>query len=389
MRHLATNFRRLLGLVAPALIIGLAGCSSNDIVEQPAPIPDISASVALDTVWSMRVGDGHDEQFLSLAPLNTGDMLYAVSADGELVAVAPDNGKVAWERELKRDILAGVGGDGRQLYVVTRNARLLALSRDEGKVMWEAALPNEVIAAPQSNGNVVVAQTTDGKVLAFDTSSGEKRWQFDGVVPVLTLRMTAPPLVGTEFTLVSFANGRLVALSSANGQPLWQYAVGEPQGRTELERLVDVTSRPLILETAALVVGYQGKLALVDLRNGQEIWSRKASSLHSPMVGDGKIYLSSANGEIVAYDGNSRREVWTRDDLAWRQPTQPVVLGEYLLVGDFEGYIHVLSTEDGSLQGQLEFDDEGLRVPMQVLGDSVLVYGNSGRLAVLELKQRD
>lgn len=366
------------------------GCSTREPFEEPAPVPEIEGTVELDRVWTMHVGDGHDDQFLYLTPLNTGDLLYAASADGEVYAVEAENGKVVWYKNLEEQVFAGVGGDREQLYLVTRDASLMALSREDGEVLWESALPNEILATPQSNGNIVVVQTTDGKVLAFDASSGEKRWQYDSVVPVLSMRAAAPPLVGSELVLAGFANGKLMALSADNGQPTWQYEVGQPQGRTELERLVDVTSQPLILENAALVVGYQGKLALVNLRNGDEIWSREASSLHSPMVGAGNIYVSSANGDIIAYRGSDRRELWTQDRLSWRQTTQPVVYDDYLLVGDFEGYIHMMSLEDGSLQGQLEFDSDGLRVPAQRLSNgNLLVFGNSGKMTVFELKESD
>jgi len=139
-----------------------------------------------------------------------------------------------------------------------------------------------------------------------------------------------------------------------------------------------------------MVVGYQGKLALVDIESGREIWSRAASSLHTPMIAEGNIYLSASNGDIVALKGNDRRELWRQDKLAWRQTTQPSVMGEYILVGDFEGYIHILSRDDGSLQGQLEFDDEGLRTPFRLLSeDRVLVFGNSGDMSVFTLEERE
>ncbi|MDL0433099.1 outer membrane protein assembly factor BamB [Marinobacter sp. TBZ242] len=377
----------LVGLLAGAL---LAGCSTTDTFEQPAPVPEISASVELEPVWTMGVGDGHDGKFLYLAPLNTGELLYAASAEGEIWAVNPENGKVEWYQDLDEDVSAGIGGDGGNLYLVTRDAQLKALSRQDGTELWEQPLPNEALASPQSNGRLVVVQTIDGKVIAFDANAGDKAWQYDSNVPVLSLRAAASPLVGADLVLASLANGKLMAISTETGQPVWQYEVGQPQGRTELERLVDVAGEPLILEGAAMVVGYQGKLALVELQSGQEIWSRKESSLQSPMIGGGNIFIARADGDIAAYRGSDRRELWVQDRLSWRQPTQPIVYGDYLLVGDFEGYIHMLSLEDGSLQGQLEFDDEGLRVPFQRLQNgNLLVYGNSGKMSVLKIRERD
>lgn len=372
-----------------ALVVVLAGCSTTDTFEQPAPVPEIVSTVELRELWDMDVGDGHDGSFLYLEPLYTGDRIFAASADGEVYALEPDDGGVVWQRDIGQEIMAGVGGDQALVYLVTRDARLLAISRDNGEEVWSAALPNEALSAPRSNNDMVVVQSIDGKVHAFNTGNGEKLWQYDSAVPALSLRAAASPLVGADLVLASLANGRLMALNGQTGQPVWQYQVGEPTGRTELERLVDVAGVPLILEGAAMVVGYQGKLALVDIETGREIWSRGASSLHSPMISNGNIFLAASNGDIVALQGQDRRELWRQDKLAWRQVTQPIVLDDYLLVGDFEGYIHILSQEDGTLVGQLEFDDDGLRVPFKLMSEGrLLVYGNSGEMSVFTLKKR-
>lgn len=377
----------LLGLIV-ALV--LTGCSATDTFEQPAPLPEIEPTAKFKRVWSMSVGDGHDGDFLYLAPLNTGEIIYAASADGELYAVEAETGKVVWERELDDRVFSGLGGDGQQLYLTTRDAALVALSRADGSELWRQSLPTEVLSAPQSNGSLVVAHTIDGKVLAHDAATGERRWQYDGTVPVLSMRGAAAPLVGGDVVIASFASGRLIALTADSGQPIWQYEVGQPQGRTELERLVDITGQPLVLESAIMAVGYQGKLALVDIRTGQEIWSRRASSLYPPMIGGGEIYLASANGDLVALRGSDRRELWTQDRLSWRQLTQPMVYNDYLVVGDFEGYLHALSREDGELVAQLEFDDEGIRVPAQRLANgNLLVFGNSGRMTVFQIQPQD
>ena len=380
------------GFLAAASIaaMALAGCSTTDTFEQPAPLPEIDERVDFDRVWSMSVGDGHDGEFLHMAPLYAGDTLYAASADGEVVAVQSENGELIWEQDLDERLFAGPGADARQLYLASRNAELIALSSEDGSEQWRASLPTEVVAAPQSNGSLVVAQTTDGRVIGFDAGNGDQLLQYDAQVPVLTMRTGAAPLVGGDVVIASFANGRVIALTAAAGQPVWQYEVGQPQGRTELERLVDIGGQPLVLDSAIMVAGYQGKLALVDIRSGQEIWSKPASSFYSPAIGNGNIYLASANGDIQALRGNDRRELWVQDQLSWRQVTRPAVSGDYLVVGDFEGYLHVLSAEDGSLQGQVKFDSEGIRVPVQVTRDgNLLVYGNGGKLSVLRLEQDD
>ena len=367
----------------------LVGCSSTENFEEPDPLPDVVSTVGLKEQWSLTVGEGYDGQYLHLEPTIVGGSLYAVSADGEMVAAGPATGDVRWRRELDESIMAGVGGDSRHLYVVTADAELLALDRDNGDKVWRLRMPNEVLAPPQSNGNLVLTQTIDGKVVAADALSGQRLWQYDAPAPALSIRATGAPVVGGELALVTLANGRMVALSTANGQPLWQYTVGEPAGRTELERLVDVTAQPVIVEGAALVAGYQGKLALVDIRNGQEIWSRATSTFHSPALAPNRVFIVKANGDVVGLDASNLEEVWLQDALSWRRLSAPATIGDQVVVGDFEGYLHLLSQENGQLQGQRAFDDEGIRAPMLRWEDRLIVYGNGGRLAVFTLENRD
>lgn len=380
-------FLAALVLLVTALV---AGCSTTDTFEQPAPLPEIDSQVTLKTRWSTSVGEGHDEEFLQLAPLYAGKVIYAASADGVLAAIGPEKGRAVWKRELRERFLAGPGADARHVYMVTRNADLVAYQAEDGAEVWRASLPTEALAAPQSNGNLVVVQTTDGRVLAYNTSTGEALWHYEAQVPVLTVRAAAAPLVGADIVIAAFSNGRVIALTAGDGQPVWQYEVGQPQGRTELERLVDIGDQPLVLDSALMVVGYQGKLALIDIRTGQEVWSRRASSFQSPGLANGNIFLALANGDVVALRGNDRRELWVQDKLAWRQLTRPAITGEYLVVGDFEGYLHLLALDDGMLKGQMEFDSDGIRVPVQVIEDgNLLVFGNSGKLARLGLVEED
>ena len=236
MPRLAGGIRSA-SIITLLALLGLAGCSTTDTFEQPAPVPEVEASVAFKQVWGMSVGDGHDGELLYLSPLNAGDVIYAASADGELVAVSTDNGSLIWERELDDRLFAGVGGDQDRLYLITREAELVALARSDGHELWRASLPTEVLSAPQSNGSMVVTQTIDGRVLAFDSGDGHALWQYDGVVPVLSIRAAAAPLVGSDIVIAAFASGKLIALAADSGQPVWQYELGQPQGRTELERL--------------------------------------------------------------------------------------------------------------------------------------------------------
>lgn len=371
------------------LAVLIVGCSSNASFEEPDPLPEIAETVKLEKKWARSIGDGMDGQFLFLSPVIVDDNLYVADADGELYAISAQSGETIWRRSLDRPLLAGVGADSRQLYVVGRNGDLLALDREDGKTNWTASLPAEVLAPPKSNGRQLVVTTIDSRLIGFDVVSGERLWQYDSTAPVLSYRGTAEPYVDDERVLASFSNGMLMSIDVVTGTPLWEYAVSVPAGRTELERLVDVDGSPLILGDSVLVVGYQGKLAALGLADGQEYWSRPASSLKQPGAGNRSIYVSESDGTLVSYNAFSRSESWRIESLSWRRLTAPVAFADLVIVGDFEGYLHLIEPSEGQFVGRTLADGDGLRVQPVIFQDLLIVYGNSGRLAAYRLPKNE
>ncbi|MAL98355.1 MAG: outer membrane protein assembly factor BamB [Alteromonadaceae bacterium] len=385
-----SSVRRVFCSAAVAtLVLGVVGCSSREPFEEPAPLPEIETTVELKEEWSRSVGDGMDGDLLFLSPTIVNDTLYAVAAEGELYAFEADSGAEIWRRDLDRSILGGVGADRKQLYVASRDGVLVAVNQETGEPVWTVPLPSEVLAPPQSNGDQVVVSTIDGKLIAYNTSDGQRIWQYDSSAPVLSYRGTATPYVDSERVLGAFSNGMLISVDVRTGAPLWEYAVGIPSGRTELERLVDVDGAPLVLGESVLVAGYQGQLAALSLDTGQELWSREASSLQSPGVGQESIFVSEADGTVISYNAFSRAEAWRVGSLSWRRLTTPVGYKDLVAVGDYEGYLHLIRQSDGALVGREEVDDEGLRVSPLPYRDKLIVFGNGGKLAAYSLQEPD
>lgn len=378
---------RIGALVTVLLASLMVGCSSKTPIEEPDPLPEITETVTLDKAWSQSIGDGMDDQFLFLSPAIIDGRLYAIDVEGELYALDARTGDRLWYKDLDRPILAGVGADAQHLYVVGRNGELLALDRENGELVWSASMPAEVLAKPRSNGNQLVVATIDGKLIAFDVGSGQRLWQYDSDAAILSYRGTAEPYIDRERVLAGFSNGMLMSFDVLTGAPLWEYPVSVASGRTELERLVDVDGEPLVIDDAVLVVGYQGKLAALGLDNGQELWTREASSLRSPGLGSGNLYVAEADGTLISYSAFSRAEAWRIDTLSWRRLTAPVAYQDLVAVGDFEGYLHLVSQADGEFVGRTRVDSDGLRVSPQVFEDLLIVFGNSGDLVAYELPE--
>lgn len=360
----------------------------NDEVNPPAELQDIQQRVSLRRDWSVSVGDGQGDTYNELVPAIDGEMIYAVSANGTLVAVEIASGDVRWRQRLDVTVTGGVGAGRGLVLIGTEDAEVIALSQTDGEELWRGAVSSEVLAAPQTNGDIVVAQTVDDKLIALDADTGERRWIYETTQPPLTLRGTSKPLITQAGTVVAgFSNGTLVSVNAADGVYRWEERVAVPEGRYDIERVIDVDGDLLLDGSRILAASYQGNLMAFDALSGRIVWGMQASSYHGMDLGFGNIYYSDDRSHIVAVRNNSEDVVWENEALQYRAITAPRAVNNYLAVADFEGYVHLLSQIDGSIVGRTRIDNDGVRANLLARNNRLFVFGNSGRLVSLTIQQ--
>ncbi|MGM0632549.1 MAG: outer membrane protein assembly factor BamB [Pseudomonadota bacterium] len=376
--------------VWPALLLTmLTGCGifSSDESEQPRELVDFEHEVELETLWTTRVGNGQGSLFNRIAPALDGDTVYAAAADGTVVAVDRESGDVRWRQRTDQRISGGVGASRGMVLFGTRDARVFALSQEDGSELWSARVSSEVQSAPRTDGDIVAVQTVDGKLIALEAASGQQRWIYENSVPALTLRGTSSPVINGNIVMAGFANGMLAAINAGNGLLQWEERVAVPQGRYDLERVIDIDGNLLLNGGIVYAASYQGNVMGLDSRSGQVVWGEEASSYLGLATGLGNIYYVNDFSHVIAMGRNNVERVWENDDLRLRQLSAPASTGNYLAVGDFEGYVHVLSQVDGDMAGRTRVDRDGIRAPIVAQGGVLYVYGNSGRLRALRINQ--
>lgn len=381
---------RVLGLGLVAVLV--TGCStfSNLLSDEdnslpPAPLPKLESVLSIKTLWNERVSTAQQKQHLMLAPVLDAERIVVADPKGRVRAVAAQTGKLHWETKTPVAITGGPGvGEGRVL-VGSGDGEVLALSEEDGTLQWQTKLTSEVLSAPQAAQGVVVVRTVDGKLYGLDATSGMQIWVYDRSVPALTLRGTSAPVLTGKIALIGLDSGRLTALSIKDGQPLWETPIALPRGRSELERMVDIDAQPLVVDDLVYVVTFQGAVAAVDLYSGDVLWRRDLSSYAGLGVDRQHLYVTDEQSHIWAFDRYSHASLWRQDALQGRAVTAPVAFLGYVVVGDFEGYVHWLQPKDGRLIARTRVDKKGIVMPPIPGLDTLYVYGQGGRLAALQI----
>ena len=347
----------------------------------PAKLRSVENPIAIQTLWSVQVGRGQGKAFIRLAPAVAGGRVYAASYDGVVMAIDAGTGQILWNIQTKLPISAGVGLGDDLVLVGTGEGEVLALNRQTGQEAWRAKVSSEVLAAPRAAQGIAVVRTVDGKFIGLDTRTGEQRWLYSYTVPTLTLRGSAPPVLDQGLMISGLETGRLLVLSLENGVPVSTRMVAPPRGRTELDRMVDIDTEPRIIGAVLYVTAYQGNITAVDLRGGNTLWSRDFSSSSGLEVDDRRVYIPDENDTLWALDRLNGETLWQQDALSGRFLSRPAAVGEYVVAGDYQGYLHWLAKSDGRLVGRVRADSRGIAAAPVVQGNTVFVLGKKGVLS--------
>ena len=375
------------------MMFSIAGCSTisgwfdsdDDDPMAPMALSDITETVKIKELWSVGVGDGQGDGFYRLQPAISGEVIYAASADGEVVAVDRKRGKTLWEVDLDLSLSGGVGVYKDVLLLGSSEGLVLKLDANTGEQLWTTMLTGEILSPPQANGKVVVAQTYNGKLQGLDFATGQLLWTYNSKVPVLTIRGTSVPIMENNRVYAGFANGRVLAFDAQTGSIVWDGRVAIPQGRSEIERIVDVDGTMELAGNELYAVSYQGSVVAIDVESGRKIWQQKASSFSGVSLGFGNVYAADEDGTLNAFMRNGEGVRWSQGALGYRQLSRPTPVGSYVTVGDFEGYLHVLSQVDGDFVGRVRVDSDGVRADMLSEDGILYVFANDGELVAYEI----
>lgn len=398
---------KALGLAA---MLALVGCESTDEITEytVAEIKPFTEKYQVDIEWQESAGDGVGAFFSGLAPAISGDVVFAGSRAGDIYAFNKADGELIWSSDIRQTppslwstvtfetiapakLSGGITAAYDNLYVGTEEGEVIALSQSTGEVLWRVEVKGEVISAPAAGEGWIAIMTGAGQVTVLHPDTGEERWSSETDVPALSLRGTSSPSISNGGVLVGTATGKLTVILLEKGIPAWEQAIGTSQGSTELDRLVDVDSSPIINGKTVYSIGYNGNLVALDMLSGRVMWKREYSSYRNLAVDNRNIYLTDAKGTVSAVDAASGIERWSISELKNRHLTQPVVYRETIVVADFEGYIHFIDRTSGELVARHKYFNgwinglEGAQAKMSVSDDMLFLQTRDGEVSALKL----
>ncbi|MBD9481257.1 outer membrane protein assembly factor BamB [Pseudoxanthomonas sp. PXM02] len=384
-------------IAAVAIVAALGGCSTvkgwfsgkdkeGEKPVEPAELIDITPTAFVSKMWSANAGKGEKRLGLQQVPAVDDGRVYAAAVDGGVRAFDLQTGKQVWQ--YKSDLrLSGGPGAGQGLVVVgTLDGQVIALDAATGAEKWQAKVPNEVIAAPAVGQGIVFVRSNDGRVTALAADTGERRWFWTSELPSLTVRGNAPVVVGPGVVFAGSDDGTVTALAANDGRPMWTQAVGIGEGRSELERMADVDGAPVLEGSTLYATSFKKETVALEGPSGRPLWTRDNGGAGGLGVTSSAVVVSDPAGTVWGLDKYSGGALWSNTTLARRSLTAPTIHGDYAVVGDFDGYLHWLRTDNGEVAARARVGGKAIRGKPVVADGILLVQDVEGGLTAFGFK---
>jgi len=371
---------------ALAALLLLNGCSwikswgDKDEPEAPAELVDFEATLKVGKVWSTDVGKGLDKSGRQIRPVYSEGSLFTADYKGQLVALDAQSGRKLWEIKTDLPFTGGPGVSGQLLMMGTENGEVFAFDASAGTQLWSATVTSEVLAAPAEADGIVVVRCIDGRVFGLDKDTGQRLWVFDHSVPLLTLRGNAPLLLRAGVVFVGYDGGEVVALKQEDGVLMWEQTLVTVEGRTELERLSDIDGQLVFVASDLLVSSYKNRLASLAADSGRLLWFKDISSATGVSVDRLNLAISDKDGNVWLLDRRNGAEAWKQDELLHRGLTRPAFYGNFVVVGDVEGYLHWINIDSGLFAAREKVGGDGFAGPPLVVDNTLYVMTKKGSL---------
>ena len=376
--------------VLAVMSTAVIGCNRGikPVVNEPVKLVQIAQPISvLQPVFSTDVGNkkASKKDPLDLQVGYVNGQLVTASRGGDLTGFN-SAGERVWSVQAGDQITGGVALDAlsQTAIVSTRNGQIMAFDSTTGAKRWQQQLSGTVLTSALITNNRVILSANDGFLHGLSLQTGQPVWQFATQVPAISVRgSAAPTLLDNKTALLATADGRLHAVTTDSGLPQWSRRVGVGTGSSEVERMSDVDGTPIVDKNQLFAVSYSGQLLGIDLASRQVMFVKEMASLKALAVNNQQVIATSLDGKVAAYDRNTGEMLWESEELAYRHLTNPVMIGNYIAVGDLDGVVHLFDPASGKIVSRVE--TKGALSSLQVQGSRLMTQSTSGQVAIWQL----
>jgi outer membrane protein assembly factor BamB len=381
--------RLLLLILITITLVSTVSCQSEKTKKHkekfdPAELQDVSQQGQFKTLWTRKLESEKNSYGYKLIPFIDSKDVYVASQSGQIIKLNAETGVQAWSIDLELELSAGPGVGSSILIVGTPEGKIIALDKENGSQLWTVTLSSEILTPPVINNQLAIVRAQDGRVYALDTASGERKWLFDTNIPNLTLRGNSQPVVKAGRVFIGFDNGKVASIKQESGEVIWLQNVVDTKGKTELARIVDIDGDMALISTDLYLSSAIGRTIAVATESGRVMWSKETGSAAGVTASRSNLFVVDKESNVHALNRSDGSEEWKTTTFKNRRLTKPLFYLGDIIVGDIEGYIHVLDGATGATIARTKMGKSPFYSHPVVSGSTLIAFNKNGTLTAFE-----
>ena len=359
----------------------------NDFINPPTPLGEIESDISIDleVVWQKNIGE-HDGSNFDIFIFD--EFLFSATSDGTIKKINRITEDILWEKNIESTLTSGISGDDENLIFSTSDGFLWSMNHD-GDLIWKTLLESEVNSLAIIYDSKITVKTTSYKIIHLNVKDGSVIWKYQAGIPPLTFKSEGKLAYSDNVVYLGLPGGKLIAIDSPTGGLVWESNISRAKGSTDIERANDITSHPIIDGPVIYGVTTNGDISSLDRRNGKTIWTRPLSSFYGMAFNGSRLFVSHDTGSIYSLNKEDGEVEWRQGALQFRRIRTGTLSQDYIVFGDYDGYIHFLSTINGSILARIKLDDSQiLNNIMEIDNSLVILMTAAGEIICLKVGEQ-
>ena len=342
------------------LLVFLSACSSNPSMKfwgDDEVDPDEPRTLNNNASFTRNINVKWNKSFTgkntlgNFVPSFSSQNVYFADSNGNISSLDSLSGEIIWEQNIG-PLSSGVSSGFGVLVVSDTSGNIITLNNNNGTILWKKNVKAQVLSSAAISPKSIIIKTDSGELMALDKSTGSISWSYRSKLPTLTIRGSSSPVIVEDQVFATFDNGRMGVFDIDTGFLLWDGAISYVSGTSELENIIDSDSSPLVEGGYVYATNYQGNLNIFDIAQKRSVWQTKSSSFYSPILIKGLLVLVESNSHFKSFFAKTLEESWSSDIYHNRQLSNPISNSGFIIIGDFEGYIHIIDPVNGKTIGR-------------------------------------
>lgn len=357
-------------------------------------------SLALSTdpqrQWRVSIGKGSDStRRLNAVPVISENRLFTMDTEGAIAAFDATTGAPLWKQQIvvKSEGSQPAFGGGVSVYrggvyATTGYGVVAAFEAATGKELWRKTMPAPLRAAPAVDGGRLFVQSVDSQLTALSTENGETLWQATGTTEPASVLGAGSPAVALDTVVAGFSSGELFALRVENGRTAWQDQLSRTGRTTALGALSDIAASPVIDRGRVFAISHGGRMAAMELSTGQRVWERDFAGVNAPWSVADWVFAVTVDSELVALTRADGKIRWVAKLDRWKNEKKktgpiewfgPVLGGGQLILVSSDKQMVFVSPETGAVLSRRKIDHESYLPPV-IANGMLYVLADDGSL---------